>query len=136
MLDAMRMKDENGKSEDEFSEEPQKNSQKPSAKKETLIRWEDNPDNPEEVARAKLKNVIDIDRDLKSLKVGQIWSGFSTQAMALGQYFEAGDFKGAYFDRGNNENIVVIPVESEKNIEIVIGSKCSPDRVIKSLTEE
>lgn len=140
LLDAMRMKDENGKSEEEFNEEPQHNvtqkTQKQPLKKEPLIRWEDNPANPEEVAKARLKNVINIDRDLKSLKVGQIWSGFSSQALELGKYFEAGSFKGAYFDCGNNENIVVIPVEKEKNIEIVIGSKCSPDKVIKSLTEE
>lgn len=138
LLDAMRMKDEDGSTEDEFSEEPQTN--KPvnasSATNDTLIRWEDNPDAPEDIAKAKLRQVIDIEKDLKSLKMGEIWAGFASQAEALGSFFDAGDFKGAYFNRSNNEHIVVIPVKNDKNIEIVIGSKCSPDKVIKSLTEQ
>lgn len=138
LLDAMRLKDEDGQSEDEFSEDPQqaKVVNNVSTKPDSLIRWEDNPDAPEDVARAKLRQVIDIDKDLKSIKMGEIWTGFASQADTLGTFFDAGDFKGAYFDRNNNEQIIVIPVKKDKNIEIVIGSKCSPEKVIKSLTEQ
>lgn len=146
LLDSMRMKDENGATEEEFNEEPKSNvpingkiSQPPkqaAEKSDSLMRWDDSAVSPEDIAKSKLKHVINIDKDLKSLKVGNVWSTFTAQATALGFYFDAGNFKGAYFDKDNYENIIVIPMEGEKNIEIVVGSKCSPDKVIKSLTEE
>jgi CheY-like chemotaxis protein len=142
LLDAMRLKDEDGNSEEDFSEEPgHQPIPSPSASAPKLIKPDVNVESnhhaltTEELSKAKLKQVMNIDKDLKSLKIDDAWSGFTAQAAALGFYFDAGLFKGAYFDRDNYENVIVIPVENDKIIEIVAGSKCSPDKVIKALTE-
>lgn len=142
LLDSMRMKDEDGKTEEEFNEDTGRdeviskvNTENSSSKNPLMQQWEEQDSSPEEIAKEKLQKVINIEKDLKSLKVGDIWTGFAAQATALGYYFDAGVFKGAYFDKDNYENLIVIPIENEKTIEIVVGSKCSPDKVIKSLTE-
>ncbi|GAB6094136.1 hypothetical protein JCM14469_03880 [Desulfatiferula olefinivorans] len=142
LLDAMRMKDEDGKTEEEFSEEPDNqtvqsapvSSPKP-IPKDVATALNPASMTTEELAKSKLNQVMNVDKDLKSLRMGEEWSGFTAQAAALGFYFDAGGFKGAYFDRDNHENVIVIPVENDKIIEVVVGSKCSPDKVIKALAE-
>lgn len=135
LLDAMRMKDEEGKNENDFNEDSDA-SGKPSVAGESAIRWDDPNKTPQDIVKGKLKDIINIDKDLKSLNVDNTWNEFSDQAKALGSYFDAGEFKGAYLTREDSGNIVLIPFKNENNIEIIVGSKCSPDKIIRSLTEE
>ena len=143
LLDSMRLKDELGKTEEEFSESSDntdissrntiENTQ--NTKNDSLITWEEDNSTPEDIVMLKLKNIIDTEKDLKSIQIDNTWTGFAAQATVLGFYFDAGSFKGAYFDKNSSENIIVIPDENEKSIEIIVGSKCSPEKVIKTLTE-
>lgn len=146
LLDAMRMKDEIGKTEDDFNEseseqaesekssEPASNNTKNNS--ETLIQWEEKEQSPEERAKNKLSSVLDVDKDLKSLSINPSWDSFTSQAASFGTFFGGGDLKAAYFDKNGSDNIIIVSNKDDDCIiEIIIGSRCSPDRVVKTLTE-
>jgi CheY-like chemotaxis protein len=134
LLDALRLKDEQGSTEKDFNEfEPNKVSSEKS--NDSLIKWEDNiaPENNDLIDQ--LKNSIDVNKDLKSFKINDNWNKFNSQATLLGFFFEAGLYKGAYFSSKSSENMVIIPIDNDKSYEIIIDSKCSPEKVINSMNK-
>lgn len=146
LLDAMRMKDEDGATEDEFSEETgndqaeepvvesAKNEASEADTEKTLIQWEEKTATPEDLIRKKLSSVIDVDKDILSIEMDAPFTGFVEQGNALGNILGIGDMKAAFLDKNGAGSTYIVSTE-ESCVELVIGAKCSPDKIIKSLTE-
>ena len=147
LLDAMRMKDEIGASEEEFSEEPENNAainaerqdqQAASSVNDTdknLIQWEEKSIGPEDVIKNKLNDILNTETDIISLNLDAPFTKFIEQSNALGSFLDIGNITAAFFDENGSGGTYLVPVEDDKCIELVIGAKCSPDKIIKSLTE-
>ncbi len=146
LLDAMRMKDEVGASEEEFSEEPEKNktvtSEKVPARNtnksegdKTLIQWEEETASPEDVIKNKLNDILITDKDIISLDLDAPFGKFIEQSNAIGAFLGIGNITAVFFDKNGAGGTYLVPSEEDKYIELVIGAKCSPDKIIKSLTE-
>ena len=88
LLDALRMKDERGSNPNDFNE-LDNDDIKTNELHQVTNKWEEKKDN-ETVLVEKLKNVIDINKDLRSLKINNIWNNFNAQATILGFFFNSG----------------------------------------------
>lgn len=142
LLDAMRMKDEIGTSEEEFSEEPEKNSAQENdaapdnstAKDdESLVRWEEKSNSPEDVIKKKLAGVLDVNTDIISIEVDSSLSDFIEQTNALGKFFELGHLTAGYFAKEDSGNTIIVSNDDGTCLELLVRKKCSPDRIIKEL---
>lgn len=84
----------------------------------------------------RLSSVLNSEKDLVSLNSDATFSSFVEQSNALGKLLGIGDMTAAFFDKnGAAGGTYLVPVDDGSCIEFKIGVKCSPDRIIKSLTE-
>lgn len=127
LLDALRLKDEQGSTENDFNEFDPVDE----VKDDGDVKADEN--DKEAFLLSKLKNVIDLDKDLKSFKVNNSWNNFNAQASLLGFFFNSGNHKGSYFNNYKSENLIVIPIDSDKSYEITVDLKCSPEKIINSI---
>lgn len=132
LLDAMRMKDEIGSSEEDFSEEPENNVVQEN-ESEALIKSEEKSNTPEDNIKKKLSGILDVDADIISIEVDNSLKDFIEQSNAFGDYFDIGHLTAGYFDKKETENTIIITNEDGTCVELVVGKKCSPDRIIKNL---
>lgn len=127
LLEALRLKDEKGATEQDFNEFDSMDDSISVNESGTV------ENDKEAFLLSKLKNVIDLDKDLKSLKVNNSWNNFNAQASLLGFFFNSGNHKGSYFSNYKSENLIIIPIDNDKSYEITVDLKCSPEKIINSI---
>ncbi len=138
LLDALRLKDETGKSEQDFIEGSESANLSGS-----LINWEEsnhsaisssgtsshNSKNNDDSLYSKVIN----DKSFKSVKIISDWNKFNAQVTLLGFFFNSGKYKGSYLNNFNSENTIVVPIDNDKSYEIIIDLKSSPEKIINSI---
>lgn len=137
LLDAMRMKDEKGSLEEDFSEEADKNIiYKDHSDQEDLSQWEEQKsDFPEDAIKKKLSGILNIDEDIVSININAPLDDFIEQSNFLGNFFDFGDMTAAYFDENSPANTIIVANKNGSCVKIVVKKKCFPDKIIKILTE-
>lgn len=139
LLDALRLKDEAGKTETDFDEAQESHTAELHESNNTLINWEDSnisknndsktPNSPDDELYSKIIN----DKSFKSVKINNEWNKYNAQVSLLGFFFNSGKYKGSYFNKLNSDNLIVIPIDNDKSYEIIIDLKSSPEKIINSL---
>lgn len=127
LLDALRLKDEKDASSKNL--ESREIIEGPGTKEQTASDVNDK----EAFLLSKLKNVIDLNKDLKSLKINNNWNNFNAQVSLLGFFFGSGNYRGSYLNSLNSENLVIIPIDNDKSYELSVDLKCSPEKIINSI---
>ena len=129
LLEAMRLKDEVDQAgepeiagEDEVSEE--------TARKET------EPESPDffESLRGKLEGEIGKKCGIEDIYRDRSWNDFLGRMIEMGSFFNAGQLKLGYIDRGEPNDFILLP--DKETIAISIHSRCPRDRIIRILTDE
>ena len=129
LLEAMRLKDEVDQAEepeivagDEVIEE--------TARKETET---ESPDFFKSL-RGKLESEIGKKCGIEDIYRDSSWDAFLGRMIEMGSFFNAGQFKLGYIDRGEPNDFILLP--DKETIAISIHSRCPRDRIIRILTGE
>jgi hypothetical protein len=62
------------------------------------------------------------------------WNGLIAQASRLGRFFNIGELKLAYIDRGEAIDFIVLP--GKENTVVSVNPRCPRDKIMKAISEE
>lgn len=126
ILEAMRRKDEAAADDNKDQDET------PEA--EVIIPTEEVVES-EVVARVKkrLEKETVYSNDVLDIREDTAWDSLLAQSSRIGAFFDAGELKVAYVDRGDINDYLLVP--EEKTIVIAVDPKCPRDKFIKLLTQ-
>ena len=120
----MRLKDE--ATHDESSSRVQKNEDK----------REEAPQDPElkqqgriDRMKSRLEERMGERQGIESIDHDNSWDGFIAQAERIGKFFNAGELKLGYIDRGESNDIIIVP--DNETILITVNPKCPRDRIME-----
>lgn len=71
--------------------------------------------------------------DIIDIREDNTWDSLLAQSSRIGAFFEAGELKVAYVDRGDQNDYLVVP--EERSIVVEVDPKCPRDKFIKLLLE-
>lgn len=126
LIEAMRLKDESG----------QKKGQPIAAEKiGEMVLEELEPENPDYInaIRSKLQKEIGERCGLEDIYQDNSWDGLVAQVAGIGSFFNAGEFKVGYIDRGESTDFIFLP--GKVATVISVNPKCPRDRIIQVLNE-
>lgn len=128
LFEAMRLKDEAGKDEEEFSEELVEDYDLEDA---DLDFSEPKALPLEDIIRHKLENALGERECVKEIYQDDSWTDLVIQASEIGKFLEAGALRSCYIDRGESSAYIVLP--GKKNTVISVENNCPLDRMLQAL---
>lgn len=137
LFDAMRMKDEAGAEEADFSEtEPKPIPEVSDDSIEEIDLLEDAPPpnlNPMEVIRGKYQSVSPKAKGLEDVYPDASWQPFCRMATSIGPVFGAGQLKLVFARSGGATDYFVVP--ASEPIVLAVNDACPRDKVIDVLSD-
>jgi CheY-like chemotaxis protein len=154
LLEAMRLKDEKGYSEEDFDDESGNDGSnaEPSAahiiekpvnkvvkheteKSELLKSWEaeddsEKPSNGRISLKDRILNVINETNGLKAVSVDLSWKKFNNQIQLFGNFFGSGKLKCSYMSSGKDEDLVIFAGDYTDTV-ITVNSKCPREKLLR-----
>jgi CheY-like chemotaxis protein len=130
LLDAARLKDEaheetrpvavveEGEGSEDASEAEQKS---------------EGPDSTEGI-EVRLQKQMGTMRGVEAIYHDSSWNGLIAQASRLGRFFNIGELKLAYIDRGEPNDFIVLP--GKENTVVSVNPRCPRDKIMKAISEE
>ena len=126
LLEAMRLRDETGHAEElkiipvEFYD------------LDEVDEWEEAPPQPFAPIKAKLERELGDRWALEEIYWDDSWDGILVQMMRIGRYFNAGQLKLSYIDRGEDRDFILLP--GDRTTVITLNPRCPRDRIIRALS--
>ena len=124
ILEAMRRKDE--------ALAPDKDEEEDLVEAEVIVPAEEIV---ESKAVAKVRKRLEMDSgysdDVLDIREDTAWDSLLAQSSRIGAFFDAGELKVAYVDRGDTNDYLLVP--EEQTIVIAVDPKCPRDKFIKLL---
>ncbi len=130
LLDAARLRDE---ADEEIKpstvvEERKERPDTPKAEQE-----EQRSDSTEGI-KVRLQKQVGTMRGVEAIYHDLAWNGFIAQASRLGRFFNIGELKLAYIDRGEPNDFIVLP--GKENTVVSVNPRCPRDKVMTAISEE
>jgi CheY-like chemotaxis protein len=126
LLEAMRLKDEEGKRK----KDPERETEKaipPSVPEQSEEAGSDEMDILKQHIRRELGRRCGIEEIYRD----NVWDGLLGQMGRIGRFFKFGPLRLAYMDLGESKDFVLLP--EKKTILIPVNSKCPRDRLVQVL---
>ena len=137
LFEAMRMKDEAGAAESDFTEEASAITSKPSGLNDTSA-GNDLRDKPPEITppidrvKEKYHSVVPGARGLEDVYPDASWQSFCRLAARLGAPFEAGDLKLVSAGYGGRVSLIVVP--GKVPVVVAVNDACPKDQVLDAFS--
>ncbi len=129
LLEAMRLKDEEGKAEDIPGKK---------IEAEDLVPVDDEKEQPgnkeKETLKKRIMRKIGTRYGVATIYHDNVWDGLLGQMTRMGKRFSFGPLRLAYMDVGAARDVILIP--GEETILIPVDSRCPRDRMIQALVAE
>lgn len=116
LLDAMRLKDEN----QEVEAQSKVDETGVNERMDALL--------------MKLETEVGAKSGLENIYPDESWGPFSDQVQEIGRFFEAGEFKTGYINKGEQFDFIIIP--GSPQIVITVSPKCLRDNMLKVLSRD
>jgi len=129
LLDAARLKDEahdeaepaTAVQEKKGPEDTSKEEQKPNGTEQT------------ESIKVRLQKQMETVRGVEAIYHDRSWNGLIAQASRLGKFFNIGELKLAYVDKGEPNDFIVLP--GKENTVVSVNPRCPRDKIMKVISE-
>jgi hypothetical protein len=82
-----------------------------------------------ESVKNKLEQKMGERQGVESIDHDSSWDGFVAQAKRIGKFFNAGELRLGYIDRGESNDIIIVP--DNETILITVNPKCPRDRIME-----
>ena len=130
LLDAARLRDEAHEEEkpaavvEESKERPDTSKAEPKSEGSDSI----------EGIKVRLEKQMGSMRGVEAIYHDRSWNGFIAQASRLGRFFNIGELKLAYIDRGEPNDFILLP--GKENTVVSVNPRCPRDKIMTAINEE
>ncbi|MDF1593400.1 MAG: response regulator [Desulfobacterales bacterium] len=129
LMDSMRLKDEAAESDGSQPENPPPHY---ASMKEPELS-QSHEVSPAVAIHSKLDKLEGEKKWLKEILYDNSWDNLTTEAIALGKFFKAGDLKSCYVNTGAATDYIILP--ADKTIVVSVNTQCPHDKIIQVLSE-
>ena len=130
LLDAARLKDEADEETKLATVVEEREGPEDTSKAEQKSEGSDST----EGIKVRLKKQMGTMRGVEAIYHDRSWNGLIGQASRLGRFFNIGELKLAYIDRGEPNDFIVLP--GKENTVVSVNPRCPRDKIMKTISEE
>jgi CheY-like chemotaxis protein len=130
LLDAARLRDE-ADEETKPSTVVEERKERPDTPK---AEQEEQRSDSTEGIKVRLQKQVGTMRGVEAIYHDRSWNGFIAQASRLGRFFNIGELKLAYIDRGEPNDFIVLP--GKENTVVLVNPRCPRDKVMTAISAE
>ncbi|HUT69167.1 MAG TPA: response regulator [Desulfatiglandales bacterium] len=130
LLDAARLKDEADEETKPATVVEEREGPEDTSKTEQKSEGSDST----EGIKVRLEKQMGTMRGVEAIYHDRSWNGLIAQASRLGRFFNIGELKLAYIDRGEPNDFIVLP--DKENTVVSVNPRCPRDKIMKAISEE
>ena len=130
LLDVARLKDE----ADEEMKRAEVAEQGEGLEETPKVEQRSEGSNSTEGIKARLQRQMGTMRGVEAIYHDRSWNGLIAQASRLGRFFNIGELRLAYIDRGGPNDFIVLP--GRENTVVSVSPRCPRDKIMQAIREE